>query len=418
MFQGWQYGILAKKKKVVIIMKTGTANLPLHGGKCPAWLFTHMKALSAAIIEVTLEESGPEEVLRRLSNPYWFQALGCVVGFDWHSSGVTTTVCGALKEGLADIGPQAGLYVAGGKGRVSRNTPLEIMSYADKYSLVNAEELIYASKMSAKVDSAAVQDGYQLYHHCFVFTDKGHWAVIQQGMNEDTVQARRYHWLSFAVESFTAEPQAAICCDHSSETLNLVANENQPLRQISYEMLHDHPDTLLAEISKISSCEQSIYLPRQHAIPKTSYLNKALYAAYEKQPQDFEQLLQVPGLGPGTLRALCLVAEVAYGVEASYADPVRYSFAHGGKDGFPFPVNEADIENSYTVLRRALSKARAGRREQLQALENLANWHSEVLPVGKPRCTPQPNHAHNPHPIKPRPGKITKPPWVQPTLFD
>ncbi|CFY01108.1 Protein of unknown function DUF763 [Syntrophomonas zehnderi OL-4] len=410
------------KKKAVIILKTGTANLPLHGGKCPAWLFAHMKTLSAAIIEVILEESGPEEVLQRLSDPYWFQALGCVVGFDWHSSGVTTTVCGALKEGLADIGPQAGLYIAGGKGRSSRNTPFEIKSYADKYPLaINAEKLIYASKMSAKVDSTAVQDGYQLYHHCFVFTGTGHWAVIQQGMNEGTAQARRYHWLSSAVKNFTAEPQAAICCDHTSDTLNLVSHDNQPLRQISYEMVHIPPDRLLAEISKISEPKPELHLPGRHTIPRTSYLNKALYAAYEQQPQDFEQLLQVPGLGPGTLRALCLVAEVAYGVEASYADPVRYSFAHGGKDGFPFPVNEADIENSYTVLNRALSKARAGRREQLQALNNLAKWHSEALPVSQHQCTPQPSAPNQTRRSgSPKPGTQTTSnlPFVQPSLFN
>lgn len=371
-------------------MRTGTANLPLHGGKCPAWLFAHMKALSAAIIEVIIEDSGTDEVLKRLSDPYWFQALGCVVGFDWHSSGVTTTVCGALKEGLAELGPQAGLFIAGGKGRVARNTPREIQAWADKYPLsINAEELIYASKMSAKVDSAAVQDGYQIYHHCFVFTSRGQWAVIQQGMNEETVQARRYHWLSTAMEKYTLTPQAAICCDRSGETLNLVATDNQLLNQTSCELTHIAPEKLLPEIAKISEHDRSLQMPRQHSIPRTSYLNKSLRAAYEQQPQDFEQLLNIAGVGPGTLRALCLVAEVAFGVEASYHDPVRYSFAHGGKDGFPFPVNEADIENSYTVLNRALRKSRAGQREQLQALKNLAKWHNEALSGNGLCCTPE-----------------------------
>ena len=373
----------------MILVRTGTADLPLHGGKCPAWLFTHMKALSAAIIEVIIEDAGSEEVLKRLSNPYWFQALGCVVGFDWHSSGVTTTVCGALKEGLAQLGPKAGLFITGGKGKMARNTPLEIMTCADKHPLaVNADELVYASKMSAKVDSSAVQDGYQIYHHCFVFTDKGQWAVIQQGMNEETNQARRYHWLSTAMKDFTLNPQSAICCDNYGETLNLVAKDNQLLNQISCDLANLAPEKLLAEINQINKHISNLKMPGRHSIPRTSYLNKSLNAAYEQQPCNFEQLLQISGVGPGTLRALCLVAEVAYGVDASYADPVRYSFAHGGKDGFPFPVNEADIENSYTVLNKALHKARAGQNEQLQALKNLAEWHSESLSINRFNCTP------------------------------
>lgn len=363
-------------------MRTGTANLPLHGGKCPAWLFTHMKALSAAIVEVIIEDAGSEEVLKRLSDPYWFQALGCVVGFDWHSSGLTTTVCGALKEGLTEIGPRAGLFFAGGKGRVARNTPVEISAIAEKYPVaVNADELIYASKMSAKVDSAAVQDGYQIYHHFFVFTDKGEWSVIQQGMNEDVRQARRYHWLSSAVNDFTEEPQAAICCDKVMESLNLVSRENGILRDSSTEMINSSPEKLLRELKSLENHKQDLCLPRSHAIPRTSYLNKAIYAAYEEQAENFEQLLQVSGVGAGTLRALCLVAEVAYGVKPSLTDPVRYSFAHGGKDGFPFPVNEQDIENSYTTLNRALHKARMGKMEQLEALKKLAAWHSETVKV-------------------------------------
>jgi len=392
--------------KAVLSVRTGTADLPLHGGKCPAWLFTHMKALSAAIIEVIIEDAGNEEVLKRLSDPYWFQALGCVVGFDWHSSGVTTTVCGALKEGLAQIGPQAGLFITGGKGKVARNTPLEIEAWADKYPIaVNAEELVYASKMAAKVDSAAVQDGYQIYHHCFVFTDQGQWAVIQQGMNENTVQARRYHWLSSSMQDFTVEPQAAICCDRSGETLNLVADANHRLRQTSCEIINNSPEIIVAEIERINEQARSLHLPGRHSIPRTSYLNKSLYAAYEQQPQNFEQLLHITGLGPGTLRALCLVAEVAYGVEASYTDPVRYSFAHGGKDGFPFPVNEADIENSYTVLNKALHRARTGHSEQLQALRNLARWHSDVLAASKNQCTPLPSPPAYPY-IKPKSSPI------------
>ena len=338
-----------------------------------------MKALSAAIIEVILEDFGTEEVLRRLSDPYWFQALGCVVGFDWHSSGVTTTLCGALKEGLAEIGPQAGLFLAGGKGRVARRTPVEIEDLADRYPLgSSAEDLIYASRMTAKVDSAAVQDGYQIYHHFFVFTQKGEWAVIQQGMREDLRQARRYHWLGSRVEDFVVEPQAAICCDSAHDTLNLVSGENDEVRNISAQLASLEPDRLLSELSAIQACSQ-LSLPRQHSIPRSSYLNRSLQAAYEQQPQDFETLLGVSGVGPATLRALCLVAEIAYRVQPSYSDPVRLSFAHGCKDGFPIPVQEADIRNSYATLRRALKKARLGHREQLDALQKLAGWHAQAV---------------------------------------
>ena len=363
-------------------MKTGNASLPLHGGKCPAWLFTHMKALSAAIIEVIIEDKGTAEVLRRLSDPYWFQALGCVVGFDWHSSGVTTTVCGAVKEGLADIAPRAGLYFAGGKGKASRKTPAEITSVLEHYPVAaEARELIYASRMAAKVDNTAVQDGFQLYHHFFVFTAAGEWAIVQQGMNEDLRQARRYHWLSSKLADFTEEPQAAICCDRAADTLNLVSRENEGIRDLSSKIACRQPSRIIGEIKQMEETLPTLALPRRHSIPRSSYLNKALNAVYAEQPQNFEQLLAIPGVGPGTLRALCLVAEVAYGVKPSFTDPVRYSFAHGGKDGFPFPVNEKDIENSYTTLERALRKARAGRKEQLDALRNLARWHSQAITI-------------------------------------
>ncbi len=389
-------------------MRTGTANLPLHGGKCPAWLFAHMKALGRAIIEVILEENGPEEVLRRLSHPYWFQGLGCVVGFDWHSSGLTTTLCAALKEGLAGLGAQAGLFVAGGKGRTSRRTPSEIAHLADSYALnCPANDLIYASRMSAKVDSAAVQDGYDIYHHCFFFTRDGHWAVVQQGMNGDLRQARRYHWLGDAVQSFTLEPQAAICCDFKADTLNLVAEDNSNIRELSTHLLQENPDNLLAEIKHIR--ESSLAFPAYHSIPRTNYLNKALYAAYDEHPQDFEALLNVTGVGPGTLRALCLVAEITYGARPSFDDPVRYSFAHGGKDGFPFPVSETDIEQSYKTLKRALRKAKAGQREQLNALKKLALWHSEGAKVQASPFIPAPAAVLNPQ-------KNTS--LFQPGLFD
>lgn len=356
-------------------MKTGIANLPLHGGKCPAWLFRHMQALCAAIIEVILEDFGPIEVLRRLSNPYWFQALGCVAGFDWHSSGLTTTVCGAIKEGMKNLSQEAGIFFAGGKGKMAVNTPNEIIALAEKNPLaINANELIYASKMSAKIDSAAVQDNYKIYHHFFVFTKEGEWAVIQQGLNESNRQARRYHWLSFNVDSFVDEPQTAICCNHTEETLNLVSRDNKPFREISSIVVNASPEKILKEISLINKHYPELNLPGRHTIPNTTRLNKSLYAAYQFQPHNFEQLLQVKGVGASTLRALAMVAEIAWGTGLSFSDPVRYSFAHGGKDGFPFPVNEKDIENSYVTLQRALKKSKAGHKDQIEALRRLSSW--------------------------------------------
>lgn len=358
-------------------MRTGTANLPLHGGKCPPWLFSRMKTLGAAIIEVIVEEFGPLEVLRRLSDPYWFQALGCVLGFDWHSSGVTTTVCGALKEGLKDAQSSLGVFFAGGKGRVSRGTPQEIEILGDRHGLPRqVADLQYASRMSAKVDSSAVQDGYQIYHHFFTFTKEGDWAVVQQGMNEDNRQARRYHWLSRGVTDFVCDPHAAVCCDQTSPVLNLAAGENQGVRQLSVEAAALGPERVIREIQAAAGAMPNLDMPVGHAIPNTSYLNRALTAVYARCPESFEELLGISGVGAGTLRALALVAEVAYGAKASYRDPVRFSFAHGGKDGYPFPVNRPDMEHSTRVLERALRKAKSGQSEQLAALRRLARFQS------------------------------------------
>lgn len=395
-------------------MKTGQATLPLHGGQCPAWLFKHMKTLGSAIVEVIVEDFGAEEVLKRLSNPYWFQALGCLLGFDWHSSGLTTTVCGALKAGLQEIGPGAGIFFTGGKGRTARNTPLEIQTLAEKYSLkCNPDELIFSSKMSAKIDNAAVQDSYQIYHHCFIFLSSGSWAVIQQGMNTNTRMARRYHWLGSTINDFCCEPHTAICCDQTSETLNMVSEENKSLRTMSCSIARDIPLTTLSEIESIQNTIPELQLPCYHPIPRTSYLNKALYAAYEAQPENFEQLLNITGVGPSTLRALCLVAEIAYGAQASFQDPCKYSFAHGGKDGFPFPVNEQDMHHSYLTLKRALKKAKLGQRESLNALKRLSQWYQYS---SEPIATPFSPPLDNLHFAK-RSGIQSPPILKQPKLF-
>lgn len=367
------------------MLKTGQTDLPLHGGACPSWLFARMKELARAIVEVILEENGPREILWRLSHPYWFQSLGCVLGFDWHSSGLTTTVCAALKEGAGEVARQAGLFFAGGKGLTARKTPQEIERTADLFGISSGERLIYASRMAAKVDSAAVQDGFELYHHFFVYTDQGDWAVIQQGMNEELKTARRYHWLSLTLKDFTLEPHQAVCCDVTTETLNLVSPLNLALREGALEVSRLSPDVTWGELKALTESSLYLSLPLAHAIPKSSSINKALRALYESQAQDFESLLNISGVGAGTLRALCLVAEVTFGVKASFSDPARYSFAHGGKDGHPFYVNTTDMEISYNTLRRAVKRAKLQDKTMIEALRRLALWHQEAASV---RATP------------------------------
>lgn len=351
-------------------MRTGIANLPLHYGKAPAWLFERMRDLSREITLVLIEEFGPEEMLRRLSDPFWFQAFGAVLGFDWHSSGLTTTVCGALKEGLRGLERELGLFVAGGKGRTSRRTPGEIEEVGDLLA-IDAQNLVYASKMAAKVDSAALQDGYQIYHHCFIFTTKGSWNVVQQGMNETNRYARRYHWLSDDLKSFVCEPHSAICCDQRGVTLNMVAEESDPARSVTTELSKEKPEKLISEIKRL----QNLHLPHRHEVLvqdlNPERLKRILLKTYERQPQNFEQLLGMEGVGPKTIRSLSLISELIYGVKPSFRDPARYSFAHGGKDGYPYPVDRENYDRSIEILRKAISTAKIGNREKLDALKRL-----------------------------------------------
>lgn len=353
-------------------MRTGIANLPLHYGKAPAWLFERMRDLSRGITLVLIEEFGPEEMLRRLSDPFWFQAFGAVLGFDWHSSGLTTTVCGALKEGLRGLERELGLFVAGGKGRTSRRTPREIEEVGDLL-VIDAQDLVYASKMAAKVDSAALQDGYQIYHHCFIFTTKGSWSVVQQGMNETNRYARRYHWLSDDLESFVCEPHSAICCDQRGVTLNMVAEESDSARSVTTELSKEKPDKLISEVKRL----QNLDLPHRHEVMvrdlNPERLKRILLKTYERQPQSFEQLLGIEGVGPKTIRSLSLISELVYGVKPSFRDPARYSFAHGGKDGYPYPVDRENYDRSIEILRKAISTARIGNREKLDALKRLTH---------------------------------------------
>lgn len=351
--------------------KTGVAHLPLHAGSAPRWLYQRMVLLARQLTLVIVEEYGPGELLARLSDPHWFQALGCVLGFDWHSSGLTTVACAALKEGLSGLEADTGLVVAGGKGATSRKTPSEIERAAERHGFA-PEALVRASRLSAKVDSAALQDGYQLYHHTFIFTLDGHWAVIQQGMNEASGYARRYHWLSDAVSDFVVEPHAAIISQGRGPVLNMVAQEAEAARRVSTALASQSPERTLREIGSL----QSLDLPRRHHLPLASVrarrLEASLRAAYEAHPGDFEALLGTEGVGPATIRALALIAHLVHGARASFRDPARFSFTHGGKDGHPFPVDRATYDRSIDVLRRAVERARLGHGEKLQALRRLA----------------------------------------------
>jgi len=330
-----------------------------------------MVRLSREISIAIVADFGADEMLRRLSHPYWFQSLGCVLGFDWHSSGVTTTLCGALKEAIRGIEKDLGLFVAGGKGRTSRKTPSEIENWAESLS-IDPSPLIYSSRMSAKVDSSAVQDGYQLYHHTFLFTKKGSWTVIQQGLNENTRYARRYHWLGEKVESFVNEPHSAILSEGRGKALNLVASESDPARNTIAEIAsNEKPEKVLLDLKRI----KTLNLPPRHYLSTADLhpdsLSRIILSTYERQPENFEQLLGLSGVGAKTLRALSLISELVYGVSPSYRDPARYSFAHGGKDGIPYPVDRKTYDESIALLSRAISKSKLNLREKDEAVRRL-----------------------------------------------
>jgi hypothetical protein len=336
-----------------------------------------MKSLSKEMTLFIIDLYGAEEMLLRLSDPFWFQAFGCVLGFDWHSSGVTTTVCGAMKEGLKGMEKELGFFVAGGKGRVSRKTPLEIQEICDQRS-VNGIPLIYASRMSAKVDSAALQDGYQIYHHSFFFTENGSWAVVQQGMNERSRYARRYHWYSKGLNDFVCEPHWAVCCDERKEGLNLVALESGKARQAITELSHEKPEFIMREGKKTAE----LFLPREHPVPmeeiRLERLEKTFVQIYDASPDNFEELLGIQGVGPKTLRALTLISELIHGARASFKDPTRFSFAHGGKDGHPYPVDRNVYDRTIEILRTAIEKARIGDRDKVEAIRRLKSYAESI----------------------------------------
>ncbi len=358
-------------------MRTGIANLPLHGGKAPRWLFERMTRLARVIACHVVDEHGPQEMLLRLADPFWFQAFGCVLGFDWHSSGVTTTACGALKEGIRGLEHDLGLYAAGGKGAASRKTPAQITAACERLGH-DPEPLVQASRLSAKVDNTALQDGYQLYHHSFFFTRDGQWSVVQQGMHDANGMARRYHWVSAGLESFVEEPHAAICCDARGAALNLVDRDSAAAREAITAITRE-PD---AEVARTLAALPTLNMPRHHLLDaadiRPAQLRKVLVQTWERPPEDFQALLATPGLGPKSLRALALVAELIHGRRAATRDPAAYAFAHGGKDGTPYPVHRERYDRTIDTFETALRQARLGRREKLDALKRLGQWASRL----------------------------------------
>jgi hypothetical protein len=333
-----------------------------------------MTKLAREITIAITTEFGPEEMLHHLSDPFWFQAFGCVLGYDWHSSGVTTTVCGALKEGIKGLETDLGLFVAGGKGKTSRKTPTEIEGVGHLLKS-NSSSLVYASRMAAKVDNSALQDGYHLYHHTFLFTKNGSWSVVQQGMNEGNHYARRYHWLGEKVTDFVCEPHSAICSQARGEALNLVAAESEPARDtITQIATEKKPEEIVSQLKKLKALD----LPSRHHLSLVDIhpdrLHKTLLITYEHQPENFENLLSLEGVGPKTLRALGLISGLIYDVPVSLRDPARYSFAHGGKDGHPYPVDRKTYDKSIEILHQALERAKVGDKEKIAALRRLKTW--------------------------------------------
>jgi hypothetical protein len=366
--------------------RAGYADLPLHGGRVPQWLADRMTRLGAVMAEAIVLHYGRDELLRRLAHPFWFQSFGAVMGMDWHSSGITTSVIGALKRGLEPLSGELGLHVCGGRGKHSRKTPDELQAIGDKVGFDGAA-LARASRLVAKVDSAAVQDGYDLYLHGFVVADDGHWTVVQQGMNGDARQARRYHWLSEGLRSFVDAPHAAIEGVAQGEIVNLADHRAESSRASQVEMLAERaPEAIAAEFARLAAptvaprepeqlCLPHLVLPAHHDVRPKDVIQRrlagALAAAAEAGPRDFAELLEVPGVGARTVRALALVAEVLHGAPCRFSDPARHAFAHGGKDRHPFPVPIKVYDQTIAVLKSAVAKAKLGRDEELAALKRL-----------------------------------------------
>ncbi len=372
-------------------MRTGIATVPLDYGHCPPWLFERMKRLARGVTTAIVEEFGSEELLKRLSNPVWFQSLGCVMGFDWNSSGLTTTTLGALKEGIRGLESYLGVFICGGKGKTSRKTPEQVQNWGEflGLSLERIDRLVYASKLSAKVDNNALQDGFQLYHHNLIFTKNGQWAVVQQGMNENTSQARRYHWLSSTLQkirdkpSFIEEPHSGIASGVRVKPLNLTARTSKTNREISVGLTKEEPKTFLKNLNLIQTKKSKDLTSMElydkefhwHPVAKEKFnlkrLEKTIFSVHSQDPENFEELLSLKGVGPKTIRALSLVAEIIYGAKPSYEDPARYSFSVGGKDGTPYPVDREVYDQTLKIIERGIRKSQISIKEKEKARKRL-----------------------------------------------
>lgn len=347
--------------------RSGSADLPLHYGYVPKWLYERMAKLGLAITESIVGEYGKKEFLSRMSDPFWFQSFGAVMGMDWHSSGITTSVMGALKRAVNPHSKELGIYICGGKGKFSKQAPQELIGVGEQTGL-NADELVRHSKLSAKVDNTAIQDGFQLYTHNFIVSNEGDWSVVQQGMREGDSMARRYHWHSALVQSFVEEPHAAICGTNQGQILNLTAMEAGGSRNGILSISQEKPELMMQEI-------QQLVMPSHHDVRSKDVdlrrLGSILWLAYEAQPKDFEDLLLLEGVGPRTVQSLALVSEVIHGTPSRFKDPARFSFAHGGKDGHPFPVPTKTYDEVISTLQKAVYKAKIGQTEKTEALKKL-----------------------------------------------
>jgi uncharacterized protein len=353
--------------------RSGTADLPLHGGRVPQWLAERMTKLGTAITETIVEDYGTSAFLSRLSDPFWFQALGSVMGMDWHSSGITTSVMGALKRGLAPRADELGIYICGGRGRFSRNTPQELRSIAERRGF-DGESLVRTSRLTARIDNNAIADGFQIYLHSFVVTTTGEWAVVQQGLNDRSGMARRYHWHSASVRDFPnliAEPHTAIVGENQGVIINLVDARAKPAQTALLEIAHEKPETTL-------SVARHLRMPHHHEVRADNInlkrLGAVLAIAYERDLHDFAELLLLENLGPRTLQSLALVAEVVHGAPSRFSDPARFSFAHGGKDRHPFPVPLKTYDESLNFLRTSLEAAKVGDKEKLDGFRRLERF--------------------------------------------
>ncbi len=359
---------------------SGVSDLPLHGGRAPAWLMARMKPMASAIVKVIVEDYGRRELLNRISDPYWFQSFGCALGFDWHSSGLTTTVIGAMREALSL--EEHGIAVAGGKGSLSRKVPEQIMSLGlDEDKMF---KLIRASRLTAKVDNAVLQDGYQIYHHAIIFTEDGDWAVIQQGMNPDQGYARRYHWLGERIECFVVEPHSGIASvRRESLVLNMVSRKSEEARKASVDLVSENPGKLIRLINLISRKQETItaaltgedeirldVLPSRLKMPRRIDW-RAVKKAYDLKPRNYEELVEIRGIGPSTLRALALISALIYGVRIDWRDPVKFTFAVGGKDGVPYPVSRRTYDQAISFMQQVLEETDLGREEKKAALRRL-----------------------------------------------